>query len=130
MTFDEWVNTYKGSKVDYDGSYGVQCVDLADHYVTHVLGLSVGFWGNAKNWWTDRNSSQWLKNNFTFISPKYTNGETQKGDIGIRTSGTWGHIFIIANSNSNGTVSYWDENGGGILDGLCFWCCYSNFFSY
>ena len=28
MTFDEFIKTYTGKKVDFDGKYGAQCVDL------------------------------------------------------------------------------------------------------
>ena len=30
MKFNEWVKTYNGKKTDFDGAYGVQCVDLAN----------------------------------------------------------------------------------------------------
>ena len=29
-TFESWVNKYLGKRTDYDGVYGVQCVDLID----------------------------------------------------------------------------------------------------
>lgn len=113
MSFESWVNKYLGKKTDYDGAYGVQCVDLIDCYIAQCLGLKKGFWGNAKNWWTDRNSSTWLKSNFEFITPTFKNGELKKGDIGIRTSGTYGHIFVIAGSASNGKFKYYDQNATG-----------------
>lgn len=113
MSFESWVKKYLGKKTDYDGAYGVQCVDLIDCYIAQCLGLKKGFWGNAKNWWTDRNNSSWLKSNFDFIVPKYKNGELKKGDIGIRASGTYGHIFVVAGSASNGKFKYYDQNATG-----------------
>ena len=113
MKYTEFFKKYKGKKIDYDGMYGVQCVDLIDRYITDVLQLKINFFGNAKLWWTNRNKSQWLKGNFYFITPTYSNNETRRGDIGIRSSGTYGHIFVIDNLNSNGTFSYYDCNGGG-----------------
>ncbi len=113
MNFNEWVNKYIGRKTDYDGVYGVQCVDLIDCYIAQCLGLKKGFWGNAKYWWTRRNTSKWLKNNFDFITPKYKNGELKAGDIGIRASGTYGHIFIIKEPTADGRVKYYDQNADG-----------------
>lgn len=113
MKWSAWVKKYNGKKTDYDGAYGVQCVDLADCYIAECLGLNIGFFGNAKYWWTNRNKSTWLKNNFDFITPNYKNGELKKGDIGIRTSGTYGHIFVIAEPTKNGKVKYYDQNATG-----------------
>ncbi len=113
LTFEAWIKKYLGKKTDYDGVYGVQCVDLIDCYIDKCLGLKKGFWGNAKNWWTDRSKSTWLKNNFEFITPKYKNGELKAGDIGIRTSGTYGHIFIVAEPSANGQFKYYDQNAAG-----------------
>lgn len=112
LTFTDWIKKYRGKKTDYDGAYGVQCVDLIDCFIDKCLGLKKGFWGNAKDWWTDRNKSAWLKNNFDFIKPTYKNGELKAGDIGIRTSGTYGHIFIIAETSANGKFKYYDQNAG------------------
>lgn len=113
ISFDTWVKKYMGKKTDYDGVYGVQCVDLIDCFIDRVLGLTKGFWGNAKYWWLNRNDSKWLKDNFDFITPRYVNGELKRGDIGIRTSGKYGHIFVIAESNSNGKFKYYDQNATG-----------------
>lgn len=113
MKFSTWVKKFLGKKTNYDGVYGVQCVDLIDCYIHECLGLDKGFWGNAKNWWLNRKSSAWLKKNFVFITPNYKNGELKKGDIGIRTSGTYGHIFVIAEPTKNGKVKYYDQNATG-----------------
>lgn len=118
LSFNEWVNKYLGKKTDWDGVYGVQCVDLIDAFIDRCLGLKKGFWGNAKNWWTERNSSRWLKNNFKFVVPTYKNGELQPGDIGIRTSGAYGHIFIVKESTSNGKIKYYDQNYEGTGAGM------------
>lgn len=39
MTLDEFVKKYEGKKVDYDGYYGAQCVDLVRLYIRLVWGL-------------------------------------------------------------------------------------------
>lgn len=48
-----------------------------------------------------------------FVTPKYKNGELKKGDIGIRTSGTYGHIFIVAGPTADGKIKYYDQNADG-----------------
>lgn len=118
LKFSEWINKYIGKKTDYDGVYGVQCVDLIDCYIADCLALKKGFWGNAKYWWTNRNSSKWLKDNFEFVTPKYKNGELKAGDIGIRTLGTYGHIFVVKEPTANGKVKYYDQNYEGTGSGM------------
>lgn len=114
MNFDKWVKKYLGKKIDFDGMYGVQCVDLFNCYVDDCLELEVGFFPKyAKQFWTDRNKNAWLKKHFDFITPSYKDGELKKGDIGIRTSGTAGHVFIIADTNKDGRVKYYDQNATG-----------------
>ena len=39
MNFDEFINTYNGKLIDYDGVSGVQCVDLAKMYLDKVFGI-------------------------------------------------------------------------------------------
>ena len=52
MTYNDFKNKYIGKVVDYDGSYGGQCWDLAQFYFTECLGLpasilsGVGYVGN------------------------------------------------------------------------------------
>lgn len=113
LKFSEWMNKYIGKKTDWDGVYGVQCVDLIDCYIADCLALKKGFWGNAKYWWISRNKSAWLKSNFDFITPTYKNNELKPGDIGIRTSGTYGHIFIVKEATANGKIKYYDQNYNG-----------------
>jgi len=36
MDLNEFIKTYKGKKVDFDGQYGAQCVDLARQYFKDV----------------------------------------------------------------------------------------------
>jgi cell wall-associated NlpC family hydrolase len=39
VTLEEFVKKYTGKKVDYDGVYGAQCVDLFRQYVKECLGI-------------------------------------------------------------------------------------------
>lgn len=117
IKWETYIKTYSGKRIDWDGCYGVQCVDLIDHFIEKCLGLTIGYYGNAKTWWQNRNNT-WLKNNFTAITPSYKNGELKAGDIGIRTSGTYGHIFIVAEPTANGKIKYYDQNYNGTGAGM------------
>ena len=119
ITINEFFNKYKNKAIDFDGVAGVQCVDLAKLYLNKVFGIKSGAWGNAKDWWIDRNKNTVLKKNFDFIlidaSRPYAKTTVQKGDIGIRTSGTYGHIFVIDKVKDN-ILYYYDFNGTGHND--------------
>ena len=43
MTYNEFKNKYNGKYTDFDGAYGCQCWDLAQRYITEVLGLPRSF---------------------------------------------------------------------------------------
>lgn len=96
MTFDQFIAKYKGKGLDFDGSYGNQCVDMARFYWRDVLGISQprGVAG-AKDFWTNYDTDPNLKNNFTKI-PNTRELIPQKGDVIIWGSsyGKWGHIAI------------------------------------
>lgn len=112
MKWNEYIKKYVGKKIDWDGVYGVQCVDFINHYIQNCLGLTICYKGNAKTWWINRNNA-WISNNFNAITPQYKNNELKTGDIGIKTSGKNGHIFVIAEPNKNGMVKIYDQNNKG-----------------
>lgn len=110
MTFDKWVKSNIGKGIDYDGAYGVQCVDLAKHFIKNVLGISPQSIGNAIDYYNKRHSSKYLTNNFVWIdnTPEFI---PQKGDLCVFTSKSGnGHISI---ATGEGTTSYfysYDQN--------------------
>ena len=118
MTFKQWVKTYLGKKTDYDGAYGVQCVDLAKCYIEKVLGIKAKSIGDAKDYWEKRSTEKYLKDNFTPIECTYKNGELKTGDIGVRTSGKHGHIFIVAEPTKNGKIKFYDQNASNKGDAM------------
>ena len=76
MTFEKWVMQHIGRGIDYDGTYGVQCVDLAKHYIKNVLGVKPESIGNAIEYYNKRKTSEYLTKNFKWIdgvSSKITN---------------------------------------------------------
>ena len=68
MTIDQFITKYLGKKVDWDGAYGGQCVDLFRQYLNDVLNFPQprGVVG-AADFWTNYDSDPNLKNNFQKI---------------------------------------------------------------
>lgn len=110
MKMDDWVKTYLGKGIDYDNTYGVQCVDLVKLFVDKVLDIKPQSIGNAIEYYNKRNTSKYLTDNFTWIdnTPTFI---PQKGDIAVFTSKSGvGHVSICT---GEGTTSYfysYDQN--------------------
>lgn len=112
MTFSEFRKKYLGKKVDWDGAYAGQCVDLFRQYVNDVLNLQQpkGVVG-AKDFWTNYETDPSLKNNFQKIVNTPT-GVPQEGDVmiwGAYTGNPYGHISIFIKGDVNKFVSL-DQN--------------------
>ena len=113
MTFNEFVNKYIGRAVDYDGSSGAQCVDLAKAYLKEVFGIpqfSIG--GSAKNYWEKEFKQladfKKIKNTPDFV-PK-------KGDIAVWNSskgGGHGHVAICTGEGDTKHFYSYDMNWNG-----------------
>ena len=110
MRFDYWASSNLGKAIDYDGVYGVQCVDLVKHYIKNVLEFTPQSIGNAIEYYNKRNTSSYLKENFKWID-NYKELIPQAGDICVFTSKSGkGHISV---ATGEGTTSYfysYDEN--------------------
>lgn len=114
MTFDAFVNKYIGRAVDYDGSAGAQCVDLAKAYLKEVHDVpqfSIG--GSAKYYYTRRFSE--LSKKFTKIAntPDFV---PLKGDIAVWDSskgGGHGHVAICTGEGNTKYFYSYDMNWNG-----------------
>jgi len=106
MTLDEFVKKYNDKKVEAGGSAGAewQCVDLANQYISEVLGLPKILWTNAIDFPKKAGS------NYDYIKNTPT-GVPQKGDLIIWGSGAgqYGHIAIFLEGNVNSFKSF-DQN--------------------
>lgn len=107
MTLQQFRDKYIGKKVDFDGFYGGQCVDLYRQYVKDVLGYpqSPGVGGAAEIW--DSASPEY----YDFIKNTPT-GVPQPGDIVIwnrRAGGGFGHVAIFLRGDINRFTSL-DQN--------------------
>lgn len=113
MSIDSFVDRYNGKKVDYDGRYGSQCMDLYRQYCKEVLEIpqSPGVVGAKDVWET------YLEDQFTAIP--YPTGVPQKGDVIIWGTevGKYGHIAIVLSGDQQRFVSF-DQNWR--LDQTCY----------
>lgn len=123
-TFDNWVKTFIGKKLDPDKQFGVQCVDLIKHYCRNVLEIQKSFfdtWGNAIDWYNNYGKSgnwQYLKQNFSMITFK-PGTKIQKGDIAVfKSKSQYGHIAVCTGCYNTKTFTAYDQNYNGTGAGM------------
>ena len=105
MTYDQFQAKYLGKPIDYDGTAGVQCVDLADQYLKDVFGIT-GIWVNgARDFYNNFESYPALVKNFNRI-PNTRDLIIKKGDIVVWNGGTWGHIAV---GDGKGNIDWFES---------------------
>ena len=102
MRLSKFVEKYAGTKVDYDNSYGPQCVDLFRAYCSEVLNIPhTGAVNGAKD--------LWLKYDVLELEKKYFyNCKSEElglyGDVaiwGASGSNPFGHVAIVLEDRKN-----------------------------
>lgn len=119
MTLEEFVKKYNGCKVDYDGVYGSQCVDLFRQYVRDVLLIAehtgpCASSGGAKDLFLDYHRMPIEKKYFTRSSAK----TCKAGDVLIwneTVTNKYGHIAICLGTIGNSYIVF--EQDGFKQDG-------------
>ena len=106
MTLNTFITKYNGQKVEYHSySSGAlyQCVDLANQYITEVLGLPAIIGTNAQDFPTKRGQNyDWILNTPT--------GVPSPGDLMIfKSPDNVGHISIFVEGDANSFKSF-DQN--------------------
>ncbi len=97
-----WVREQSGKGLDYDGRYGVQCVDLILYYYKYLVGYTVS--GSATDYITNALPAGWTRISY------YDGFVAQPGDVAVwRGFGNgdyqYGHIGIVMSADANGFVS-------------------------
>ena len=111
MTYLEFKNKYLGKIVDYDGSFGPQCWDLAEQYITECLGLPesiIGGCGLVNNLLKEPYLSK-MKEYFDVIPLD----KKKQGDIEVFD---WGHIAIMDHWNGSQFVNYYLTQNSGTAE--------------
>lgn len=114
MTLEEFVKKYNGRKVDFDGVYGAQCVDLFRQYAKEGLDIPehtgpCATSGGAKDLFLDYDKMPVEKKYFNRSKGK----AYQPGDVLIwdRTEkNQYGHVAIFLAYLGNGLLVF-EQNG-------------------
>lgn len=97
MDIAEFINKFNKTKVDYDGVYGAQCVDLFRKYSEDVLGIPehTGSVEGAKELYIKYDDLPIEKFYFKKLKPT---DKAQSGDIVVynsTNSNKYGHVAIV-----------------------------------
>lgn len=95
MKLTEYININLGKKVDYDGAYGAQCVDLFRTYCRDVLDIPhtgvCATTGGARDLYDDYNKMDLEREYFWRLTLP---NKIKYGDVAI-WAGTTGHVAIV-----------------------------------
>ena len=108
MTYQEFKNKWLGKRVDFDGVYGYQCIDILKQYLYEVKGIKAGAWGNAIDYWYSTNPT--LLKSFDRLATK----SARTGDIVIFSGvngNPYGHIGIADGNSGILTITTLEQNG-------------------
>lgn len=112
MKFHEFISKYLNTKVDYDGVYGAQCVDLFRQYCKDVLGIPhTGGVDGAKDLW--RNYSK-LPGEVKYFDRIGAVSRFRYGDAVIwdSTQGNrYGHVAIFICKIDADSILVIEQNG-------------------
>lgn len=108
----ERLNWYVGRKIDFDGYYGMQCMDLAVDFVYWATGIRM--WGDAKD----------APNNaFNGKATVYRNTpdfQQEVGDVAVFTRGRfdnqYGHIGIVYDKGNLNGCTILEQNWDGMAN--------------
>jgi hypothetical protein len=111
MKFEEFINKYFGKKVDFDGVYGAQCVDLFRQYCKDVLNIPhTGGVEGAKDLYLNYNKMEGEKLYFNRINK----GSFQFGDVVIwnaTETNKYGHVALFVSEISADSILVFEQNG-------------------
>ena len=113
MKLDEFIKTNIGKKVDYDGVYGAQCVDLFRKYSVDVLGIPehTGSVKGAKELVLNYENLPKEKKYFNCFRDCHT---LFIGDVVVwnsTPSNEFGHVAIYLGNISKDSVIVFEQNG-------------------
>ena len=94
MTLEQFVEKYNGKKIDYDGRYGAQCVDVFRQYCKDVLNIPhTGGVVGASELYTKY--EEMPREQRYFDKLVYAGGKPEAGDVVIFSptkSNKYGHV--------------------------------------
>ena len=112
MTLDEFVEKYNGKKIDYDGAYGAQCVDVFRQYCKDVLSIPhTGAVVGAEELFTKYDVLPLEQKCFERLP--YPAGKAQAGDAVIfcaTENNPYGHVAIVVSAEDT-TLTVFEQDG-------------------
>lgn len=116
MTLTDFIKKYNGKKVDFDGAFGAQCVDLFRQYNKEVWGNPhTGAVEGAKDLILNYNNLPLEQKHLEKI-PRYF--FPKAGDVavwGASSSNKYGHVAIVVYTEDNNLIVF--EQDGFKQDG-------------
>ena len=111
LRFDEFINKYINTKVDFDNTFGAQCVDLFRQYCKDVLNIPhTGAVEGAKDIFLNYDKLPLEQKYFK----KYSTNCPEPADViiwGETKTNKYGHIAIVISSLSNNKVLVFEQDG-------------------
>lgn len=111
MKFVEFMNKYLGKKVDFDGVYGAQCVDLFRQYCKDVLNIKehTGAVDGAKDLYLNYVDLPNEHKYFNLYKSNFKYGDALVW--GASMTNKYGHVAIYICDLGNGTVLVMEQDG-------------------
>ena len=114
MELTDFINRWVGTKIDFDGHYGAQCVDLYRQYCKDVLQIPhTGLVEGAKDIYLNYDRMPREKWYFDRI-PFCESLEMKLGDVviwGKSQSNEYGHVAIFISKVDNEKVLVFEQDG-------------------
>lgn len=112
-SFNDFRNEVIGKSIDYDGKYGVQCVDLVNKFWKEQVGRWVDCGGeNARGIWTAR-KTQNAGDDFELIEK---GSLLSVGDVVVFDIAPYGHCGFVSEVLVNNNIKIMDQNHNGRND--------------
>ena len=107
MTLTEFVDKYTGKKIDFDGRYGAQCVDVFRQYCKDVLDIP----HTASELYTKYEAMPLEQKYFNKLV--YTGEKPEAGDVvifGATKTNSYGHVAIVLDASTE-KITVFEQDG-------------------
>lgn len=112
MYLEQFITKYCGRKVDFDGVYGAQCVDLFRQYCREVLAIPhTGGVDGAKDLYEKYGDLPLEKKYFTRLSKNATPQYGMVAVWGATPTNKYGHVAIVLDKLDASTLLVFEQNG-------------------
>jgi hypothetical protein len=112
MKFEQFLTKYCGKKVDFDGAYGAQCVDLFRQYCNDVLNTPhTGAVDGAKELYEKYADLPVEKKYFTRLTKKAVPGYGYVAVWGSTPANKYGHVALVICQLGPTSLLVFEQNG-------------------